>query len=93
MWCALAQLAEARAETARVNNSLVQTLAELADVLIKFGAHNAINLDGGGSTALVLKDPGPGIYALANQPSDTSTLKLPVRGERAVIDVVGVTIN
>jgi len=69
------------------------TLAELAEVLIKFGAHTAINLDGGGSTALVLKDPGSGVYAVANQPSDTSSLKLPVRGERPVIDVVGITIN
>ncbi|MBL8525913.1 MAG: phosphodiester glycosidase family protein [Betaproteobacteria bacterium] len=69
------------------------TLAELADVLIKFGAHNAINLDGGGSTALVIKDQGTGVYAVANQPSDTSSLKLPIRGERPVIDVVGIRIR
>ena len=69
------------------------TLAELAQVLIKFGAHHAINLDGGGSTALVIKDPGTGVYALANQPSDLSSLNLPVRGERPVVDVVGIRIE
>lgn len=69
------------------------TLAELAAVLINFGAHHAINLDGGGSTALVIKDPGTGVYALANQPSDLSSLNLPVRGERPVVDVVGIRIE
>ncbi len=31
------------------------TLAELADILISYGAHTAINLDGGGSSALVME--------------------------------------
>ncbi|MBA3482908.1 MAG: phosphodiester glycosidase family protein, partial [Pirellulales bacterium] len=33
------------------------TITELADLLIRHGARNAINLDGGGSTTLVLDDP------------------------------------
>ncbi|MCY7389764.1 MAG: phosphodiester glycosidase family protein, partial [Burkholderiales bacterium] len=45
------------------------TLGELANMFIQFGASNAINLDGGGSTALVIKDPGTGAFAIANQPS------------------------
>ena len=69
------------------------TLAELANIFIKFGAHNAINLDGGGSTSLVIKDPASGGFAIANQPSDTSLLKLPLRLERPVVDVVGITID
>jgi hypothetical protein len=69
------------------------TLAELANIFIQFGAHNAINLDGGGSTSLVIKDPGSGTFAIANQPSDTSALKFPVRVERPVVDVVGIKIE
>ena len=40
------------------------TLEEWAKILIKFGAVDAINLDGGGSTELIVKD------ALVNRPSD-----------------------
>ncbi len=69
------------------------TLAELANIFIQFGAHNAINLDGGGSTSLVIKDPASGSFAIANQPSDTSVLKLPLRFERPVVDVVGISID
>ena len=69
------------------------TLAELANIFIQFGAHNAINLDGGGSTSLVIKDPGTGVFAIANQPSDASTLKLPLRFERPVADVVGIKVE
>ena len=69
------------------------TLGELANIFIQFGAHNAINLDGGGSTSLVIKDPATGVFAIANQPSDASTLKLPLRIERPVVDVVGIKIE
>ena len=69
------------------------TLGELANMFIQFGASNAINLDGGGSTALVIRDPGTGSFAVANQPSDKSTLKLPLRFERPVVDVVGVRLQ
>ena len=69
------------------------TLAELADIFIQFGAHNAINLDGGGSTSLVIKDPATGVFSIANQPSDLSTLKLPVRIERPVVDVLGIRVD
>lgn len=69
------------------------TLAELANIFIQFGAHNALNLDGGGSTSLVIKDPASGAFAIANQPSDASMLKLPLRVERPVVDVVGISID
>jgi exopolysaccharide biosynthesis protein len=75
------------------NHSRGVTLAELANIFIQFGAHNAINLDGGGSTSLVLKDPGSGVFSIANQPSDASTLKLPLRFERPVVDVVGIKLR
>lgn len=40
-----------------VDRSVGLTFRELADVLIRWGARNAINLDGGGSTTLVMDDP------------------------------------
>ena len=54
------------------------TLEELADAMIALGAYEAMNFDGGGSTALVVRD------SLVNAPSDTS-------GERAVGNAVVVT--
>ena len=40
-----------------VGHSEGLTYAELADVLIRWGAKDAINLDGGGSTSLVIDNP------------------------------------
>lgn len=40
-----------------VDRSVGLTFHELADVLIRWGARDAINLDGGGSTTLVMDDP------------------------------------
>jgi exopolysaccharide biosynthesis protein len=47
----------------------------LADLLTEFGATDAINLDGGGSTAMVIRNK------LVNKPSDTA-------GERPVSDAI-----
>jgi hypothetical protein len=54
------------------------TLVELASALIGLGVHDALNLDGGGSTALVVGD------TVINKPSDQT-------GERAVGDVLVIT--
>ena len=62
----------------RQQMSVGMTLEELADAMIALGAYEAMNLDGGGSTALVVRD------SIVNTPSDTS-------GERAVGNVVAVT--
>jgi exopolysaccharide biosynthesis protein len=54
------------------------TLRELASVMRGLGARDAINLDGGGSTALVYSAPGAaGALRIANRPSDPA-------GERPV---------
>ena len=50
-------------------HSLGVTRPELADLLKQYGAWNAINLDGGGSTTLVFSDPIPRVI---NIPSDTN---------------------
>jgi hypothetical protein len=54
------------------------TLRELATLMQALGAREAINLDGGGSTALVVSDSdASGGFRVANRPSDPT-------GERAV---------
>jgi hypothetical protein len=51
-----------------VGTSLEQTGA----LLRMLGAHSAVNLDGGGSSALVVRDPAIGAGQLRNRPSDPS---------------------
>lgn len=58
--------------------SVGMTLDELARAMIALGAYDVLNLDGGGSTALVVGD------SVVNAPSDPG-------GERAVGDVLLVT--
>jgi len=55
--------------------SVGMTLTELAETMLGLGAWNALNLDGGGSTTLVVDD------SVVNSPSDPT-------GERAVGDVL-----
>jgi hypothetical protein len=55
--------------------SVGMSLTMLADLLIEFGAVEAINLDGGGSTAMVVRNK------LVNKPSDAT-------GERPVSDAI-----
>jgi hypothetical protein len=62
----------------RRQSSVGMTLAELADAMIALGTFDALNLDGGGSTALVVGD------SVVNAPSDST-------GERPVGDVLVVT--
>lgn len=58
------------------------TLPELADLMRALGASEAVNLDGGGSTTMVLADSAtPAGFRVANRPSDR-------QGERAVGDAV-----
>lgn len=42
----------------KVNSNPGVTLEELADILIELGSYNAVNLDGGGSTSMVVRKPG-----------------------------------
>ncbi len=59
------------------------TLKELADVLAGYGAYKALNLDGGGSTTLVVETPaGPRVL---NAPIHT---KIPLR-ERPIANHLG----
>jgi hypothetical protein len=61
------------------------SLTELADVMMRLGCQSALNLDGGGSTELLLRDPETGELHVMNHPSDGR--------ERAVANVLGITIR
>ncbi|MEQ7127176.1 phosphodiester glycosidase family protein [Actinopolymorpha sp. B11F2] len=45
-------------------------LDELATMMVELGAHNAVNLDGGGSTTMVARTPGATTAEVENRPSD-----------------------
>lgn len=62
--------------------SMGMTLRQEADLMLAMGATRAINLDGGGSSALVLRDVA-GAVRTVNKPSDAG-------GERPVANALGV---
>ena len=63
------------------------TLGELAEIMLYYGAETAMNLDGGGSSTLVVQGPnGPRVL---NSPID---LSIPGR-ERAVGNHLGIFVN
>lgn len=62
------------------------TLAQLADLLLGFGASDGVNLDGGGSTTCAARLPGDSDVTLVNH--------LPAGGaERAVANGIGVFVR
>jgi exopolysaccharide biosynthesis protein len=61
------------------------SLAELAGVLVVQRAEEAINLDGGGSSVLAIRDPKTHQMVILNHPSD--------RRERPVADTLGISIS
>ncbi|MBT2387553.1 phosphodiester glycosidase family protein [Streptomyces sp. ISL-11] len=61
------------------------TVAELADLMRELGADDALNLDGGGSSTLVTRDPDGGRTTVRNHPSGGA--------ERAVANGVGIFIR
>lgn len=60
------------------------TMVELADLMVALGAENAINFDGGGSSAMYTRN-GAGAMGIVNEPSDG--------GERSVANAFGVVYN
>lgn len=60
------------------------TMVELADIMTALGAENAINLDGGGSSAMYSRT-GSGAMGIVNEPSDGT--------ERAVANSFGVVYH
>lgn len=58
---------------------------ELAREMIRLGCAEALNLDGGGSSVMAVRDPVTGVLKILNQPTDGR--------ERAVADVLGVSVD
>lgn len=52
------------------SESVGMTVTELAQVMLRFGAYNAINSDGGGSSSMVLRSPFDGTSVYINAPSN-----------------------
>jgi exopolysaccharide biosynthesis protein len=69
----------------QANLSIGMTLADLSHEMIALGCDSALNLDGGGSTDLVWRDPNTHQLEIVNSPSDSK--------ERSVADVLGVTVE
>jgi hypothetical protein len=61
----------------RQSDSVGATLHELARVMRELGVDDAVNLDGGGSSTLVFRDPGANAVAIVNDPSDPSPRFVP----------------
>ena len=69
------------------------TLPQLAAEMARLDCWTALNLDGGGSTTLVMRDPATGKRHIINRPSDGHDLPLSPSLERAVCNVLGITIG
>jgi exopolysaccharide biosynthesis protein len=61
------------------------TFDELADEMLRLGCTEAINLDGGGSSVMAVRDAGTRSMKMLNQPTDGH--------ERAVADVLGIVLD
>ena len=61
------------------------SLQELGDLMLKYGAHDAVNLDGGGSSMIAIRHPRTGKIEILNDPSDGR--------ERSVANVLGVSVQ
>jgi exopolysaccharide biosynthesis protein len=64
--------------------SIGMSYDELATELLRLGCHDALNLDGGGSSVMALRDPSTGGFRILNQPTDGH--------ERAVANALGVSV-
>jgi hypothetical protein len=84
----------------RRNDSVGLSMAHTAQKMIDLGCRNAINLDSGGSTTLVMRHGGT--YSLLNRPSDAIAglaeivgcdVPIPWSMERPVANALGITVD
>jgi len=68
------------------------TLAQMADEMMRMGCSEAIGLDGGGSSTMVLC-PTRGDWEVMNQPSDGDKLIVPLSVTRPVACALGVVLR
>jgi exopolysaccharide biosynthesis protein len=69
----------------RQNSSIGMTQTEIAELMLELGCYNALNLDGGGSSTMVVRKPGIEELIVVNNPSDGSP--------RALSTAIGVFSN
>jgi hypothetical protein len=77
----------------RPDYSAGMTLHQMGDEMIRLGCTSAIQLDGGGSSTLVMYDPESTRYDVINRPSDGHDLIFPISIERAVANVLGIKVD
>lgn len=65
--------------------SIGMSYEELAQEMIRLGCHTAVNLDGGGSSVMVMRNSDTNEYKILNRPSDGR--------ERPVANVLGITVG
>jgi hypothetical protein len=76
----------------RPHFSVGVTIHQLADEMIRLGAWEAINLDSGGSSTMVVRNKN-GDPIVVNRPSDGHDLLIPLSIERNVADALGVVVD
>ena len=69
----------------RAPASAGSTIAELADLMRSLGADAAVNLDGGGSSTVAVREPGQTAATARNSPSDGT--------ERLVANGIGIFVG
>jgi exopolysaccharide biosynthesis protein len=69
----------------KMGEAIGMSLQEVGDVMLKYGAKDAVNLDGGGSSVLAIRDPATHKMHIMNNPSDGR--------ERFVGNVLGVSVH
>ncbi|GAA0330144.1 phosphodiester glycosidase family protein [Bacillus carboniphilus] len=61
----------------RQTDSRGMTIKEMAELMKEYGAFNALNIDGGGSSTMVARMPGSENVSVVNEPSDGSERSVP----------------
>ncbi len=68
------------------------SIRELAEEMVHLGAWQALNLDSGGSSTMVVRN-GAGVPVVVNRPSDGHDFPIRLSVERNVADALGVTVD
>lgn len=77
----------------RENFSVGMTATQLGEELVRLGCWDALMLDGGGSSTLVMRDPDNQTVRLMNHPSDGHDLPMDLSIERPVANAFGVMLR
>jgi hypothetical protein len=76
----------------RTDYSAGLSIRKVAEEMVRLGCWSAINLDGGGSSTLVTRNPKTGRHEVRNRPSDGHDLPVSLSVERPVANALGVRV-